>query len=169
MICASVQQKSVYFQLIFHFARRQRRHLKTRFLNRRIIHVRTTLFFFRILFFSKLLIWKILIRNMFVKINENFVICLITIITFKFFNHNIKIFIDFVVKSRNSCRIAVLSFLLKWTKSIRDFINSFEVFRQRHYFVQIYFETHKKHLLHVDLNMWFQNVNISSSGHKKKN
>ena len=39
-------------------------------------------------------------------------IYLITIITFKFFNYNIKIFIDFVVNNRNSRRIIVLIIII---------------------------------------------------------
>ena len=140
--------------MIFHSARRQRRYLKTRFLNRYIVHVRTTLFFSRVLLLSKFSIWRILIKNMFVETSENFVICLIIIITFEFLDHNIKIFFDLIVNNRNSRHIVVLSFLFKWTKSIRDFINNLEVFRQQYHFVQIYLRTHEEHLLHVDFNMW---------------
>ena len=153
MIFASIQQKFVHFQLTFHFARRQQRHLKIKFSNHCIVHVRTILFFFRVFFLSKFLIWKILIRNMFVETSESFVICFITIVTFEFFNHNIKIFIDFVINNRGSRRIIVLSFLFEWMRNIRDFIDNFEVLRQWHHFVQIYLRTHEKYLLHVDFNM----------------
>ena len=50
---------------------------------------------------------------MFVETSESFVICLITIVTFEFFDHNVKISFDLVVNNRNSRRIAVLSFLFK--------------------------------------------------------
>ena len=50
---------------------------------------------------------------MFVEASESFVTCLIIIITFKFFDHNVKISFGLVVNSRNNRRIVVLSFLFK--------------------------------------------------------
>ena len=67
---------------------------------------------------------------MFVEVNKSFIIYLIIIVTFKFFNHNVKIFIDFAVNNKNNRRIVVLLFLFKWAKNIRNFIDNFEIFRQ---------------------------------------
>ena len=50
---------------------------------------------------------------MFVETNENFMICLITIVTFKFLDYNVKILFDLVINNKNNRRIIILSFLFK--------------------------------------------------------